>query len=170
MKRLVIHPMEIAGMVCLVDWRPDIGLFTGESVDSKLKRIRKAMSDFKASTLLVSKLDEIAWTLNLRGADEDGSPIFISYLMITPESADLYVDLAKITDEIEAYLKKENIAVKPYEEAVEGLKRRLSENKTANVWLDAKLVNEAMFVAAREALGEQVCCHASHPLCPSRFC
>ena len=138
-------------------------LFAGESIDSKLKRIRKAMSDFEASTLLVSKLDEIAWTLNLRGADEDSSPVFISYLMITPDSADLYVDPAKITEEVEAYLKAVNITVKPYEEATEGLKRRLSENNTSKVWLDAKLVNEAIFVAAREALGEEVCCHAPNP-------
>lgn len=55
-----------------------------------------ASADAKAGALLVTALDEVAWLLNLRGGDVSHNPVFISYAIVTANSAALYVDAAKV--------------------------------------------------------------------------
>lgn len=114
------------------------------------------MEQVKASLLLVSKLEEIAWTLNLRGGDEPYSPIFISYLIITANTAELYIDPAKVPEEVEAYLEALGVVVKPYGDAVEGMKQQIKATSGSKIWLDPKLVSHSMFLAARDAFGNDV--------------
>ena len=97
--------------------------FAGESVASKISRIRTALRQRHADGMLVSALDDIAWTLNLRGTDVHCVPVFVSYLLVSSQQVSLYVDSAKINDEVKAYLAENGISLYPYNKVAEGLKQ-----------------------------------------------
>lgn len=97
--------------------------FAGESVASKIFRIRAALRQRHADGMLISALDDIAWTLNLRGTDVHCVPVFVSYLLISSQQVSLYVDSAKINDEVKAYLTENGISLYPYNKVAEGLER-----------------------------------------------
>lgn len=97
--------------------------FAGESVASKIFRIRTALRQRHADGMLISVLDDIAWTLNLRGTDVHCVPVFVSYLLISSQQVSLYVDSAKINDEVKAYLTENGISLYPYNKVAEGLER-----------------------------------------------
>ncbi len=85
--------------------------YSGESASSKLNRIRQKIGN---NALLVSSLEEVAWTLNLRADDILYTPFLVSYLIITPTGATLYINKEKLTSEVEDYLASEGVGVKPY--------------------------------------------------------
>jgi len=97
--------------------------FAGESVASKISRIRTALRQRHADGMLISALDDIAWTLNLRGTDVHCVPVFVSYLLISSQQVSLYVDSAKINDEVKAYLTENGISLYPYNKVAEGLEQ-----------------------------------------------
>lgn len=97
--------------------------FAGESVASKISRIRTALRQRHADGMLISALDDIAWTLNLRGTDVHCVPVFVSYLLISSQQVSLYVDSAKINVEVKAYLTENGISLYPYNKVAEGLER-----------------------------------------------
>jgi len=86
----------------------------GESVASKLNRIREACGMTEGTYLLMNDLSEIAWTLNLRGADVAYNPVFLSYLLIYSKGAILFVDKRKLTPEVSEYLKETGVKVRDY--------------------------------------------------------
>ena len=96
--------------------------YSGESTSSKISRIRKQLADSGADGLLVTALDEIAWVLNLRGSDVHCNPVFVSYLLISPEKVVLYINNVKLLAEVKDYLTSEQIAVDAYEAVVDGLR------------------------------------------------
>ncbi len=96
--------------------------YSGESTSSKISRVRKHLLDCGADGLLVTALDEIAWVLNLRGSDVHCNPVFVSYLLISPENITLYINNVKLPDDVKAYLMPEHIDVQAYESVVEGLR------------------------------------------------
>ena len=96
--------------------------FCGEPVASKLSRIRNKMEQNHAEAVLLSALDEIAWTLNLRGTDIHCNPVFISYLLIAPQQATLFIYGNKLTPEVSAYLKENDIDIREYSDIEEFLK------------------------------------------------
>lgn len=97
--------------------------FAGESVASKISRIRTALRQRHADGMLISALDDIAWILNLRGTDVHCVPVFVSYLLISSQQVSLYVDSAKINDEVKAYLAENGISLYSYNKVAEGLER-----------------------------------------------
>lgn len=96
--------------------------FAGEDVSSKIKRIRQALRAQHADGMLVSALDDIAWTLNLRGTDVHCVPVFVSYLLIASDKVSLFVDEAKVSSEIRAYLESNSVSIYKYNKVEEGLK------------------------------------------------
>jgi Xaa-Pro aminopeptidase len=50
-------------------------------------------------------------------------PVFVSYLLISSQQVSLYVDSAKINDEVKAYLTENGISLYPYNKVAEGLER-----------------------------------------------
>lgn len=96
--------------------------FAGEDVSSKIKRIRLALRAQHADGMLVSALDDIAWTLNLRGTDVHCVPVFVSYLLIASDKVSLFVDEAKVNSEIRAYLESNGVSIYKYNKVEEGLK------------------------------------------------
>lgn len=96
--------------------------FAGEDVSSKIKRIRQALRAQHADGMLVSALDDIVWTLNLRGTDVHCVPVFVSYLLIASDKVSLFVDEAKVSSEIRAYLESNGVSIYKYNKVEEGLK------------------------------------------------
>lgn len=118
--------------------------FAGEPCRSKLKRVRAALRSLHADGMLMSSLDDIAWTLNLRGSDVHCNPVFVSYLLLSGSKATLYVDKRKLSGEVVDYLKGEGVGVDEYENVVRGLK----DYPEYNILVDADETNYTVFRAA----------------------
>lgn len=102
--------------------------YAGESTRDKLARIRKALRTAHADGMIVTALDDIAWTLNLRGTDVHCNPVFVSYLIISSNRCTLYINKEKVTDDVRAYLKGETVDVADYDKVTEGLRRYAEYN------------------------------------------
>ena len=96
--------------------------YAGEDASSKIQRIRKALRTYHADGMLVSALDDIAWTLNLRGTDVHCNPVFVSYLLIASDKVSLFVDEAKVSAEVRAYLEAHGVSLYNYNKVEDGLK------------------------------------------------
>lgn len=90
--------------------------YAGRSIEEKLTDIRKEMQLVGAEALLISALDEIAWTLNLRGSDVHCNPVVISYLLIEQNHTHLFINPSKLTPEVTVYLQAAGISLHSYEE------------------------------------------------------
>lgn len=88
--------------------------YAGESVTSKLTRIRESMKKSGATMHPLITLDDIAWMLNLRGGDVMYSPIFLAYAVVMTDCVHLFIEEAKLTTEIKQTLAKDNILLHPY--------------------------------------------------------
>ena len=95
----------------------------GETTQQKLTRIRKTLREMHADGMLMSQLDDIAWTLNLRGSDVHCCPVFISHLLIGSQQATLFVDECKLTQEVRSYLAEQQITTRPYKAVGEALQK-----------------------------------------------
>ena len=100
----------------------------GEETIDKLVRIRRALRALHADGTLLSTLDDIAWTLNLRGTDVRCNPVFVAYLLISDTQTTLYINKVKLTREVSAYLSAQGITVDDYENVSKGLKNYAEYN------------------------------------------
>lgn len=106
--------------------------YAGEDATSKILRIRKALRTYHADGMLVSALDDLAWTLNLRGTDVHCNPVFVGYLLIASDKVSLFVDEAKVSAEVHAYLEAHGVSLYNYNKVEDGLK----EYSEYNILLD----------------------------------
>lgn len=116
----------------------------GEPAHEKISRIRQALRGQHADGMLVTALDDIAWTLNLRGSDVHCNPVFVAYLLISSTKATLFVDHRKLTAEALASLKEAGIDVDDYGNVQKGLKDYFEYN----ILLDPDSVNYTLYKAA----------------------
>lgn len=123
-----VHPLEYAG----------------ETAASKLERIRKALKELHAQGMLVTALDDIAWTLNLRGSDVHCNPVAVSYLLIDSQKATIYINKVKLTDETRLYLTENGIETDDYGNVRKGI----AEYPDYSILLDDNEVNYTLFKAA----------------------
>lgn len=115
--------------------------YAGESTSSKLTRIRKALRLQHADGTMLSALDDIAWTLNLRGTDVHCNPVFVAYLLISTHEAVLYVDPEKLTEEVQSYLKAEGVSTRSYDEVTQAGRHY----PDYTILLDAEQLNAHIF-------------------------
>jgi len=126
--------------------------YAGEAAHDKIARIRKALRAKHADGMLMAALDDIAWTLNLRGTDVHCNPVFVSYLLISTQSVTLYINKVKLSTEVVNYLKAEGVVVDAYENVMKGLKDYFEYN----ILLDPDEVNYVLFKSvAREIVEEE---------------
>ncbi len=97
--------------------------WTGETAAGKLERVRQEVARHGAGAVVISMLDEVAWTLNLRGTDVECNPVFVSYLVVSDEAATLFVNHEKVSDEVAGYLADEGVDLLPYEAVFPYLKK-----------------------------------------------
>ncbi len=90
--------------------------FAGRSRQQKLVQIQQEMAKEKADYLLITALDDIAWTFNLRGSDVDYNPVFLGYAVVGKSECFLFVDEQKMDSGLLVKLQKEGIQIKPYAE------------------------------------------------------
>ncbi len=95
-----VHPVERAG----------------KSVAQKLSDIRQKMEELKASVHIISSLDDVAWTLNLRGSDIQSNPVFLGYIILTKNEAKLFVDLEKLDVDARKQMDESLVKMMPYED------------------------------------------------------
>lgn len=97
--------------------------YSGESTTSKLARIRTKMVENGANKHIIASLDDICWMLNLRGDDIDFFPLLLSYAIVGMDCVDLYVDDSKLNEQIFSELAKNNVAIHPYNDIYEDVKK-----------------------------------------------
>ncbi len=120
-----IHPLEYAGEKC----------------SHKFARIRQSLKSLHAEGTLVSTLDDVAWTLNLRGADVHCNPVFVSYLLITIDRAVLFIDRRKVPDQVVSYLQGEGVEVDDYE----NVGKELASYPCYSILLDPSQLNYNLY-------------------------
>lgn len=119
--------------------------FTGQGIKSKLELIRRERCSNGNDAILISSLDEIAWTLNMRGKDIHCNPLFISYLLIFKESATLYINNNKLSETVIEYLHSYDISIKEYNDIESDLK----SYSGYKIWMTPN-INYALFSAASD--------------------
>lgn len=93
-----VHPLEYAG----------------ENARGKIAAVIAEAKSHDTDAVLMSALDDIAWTLNIRSNDVRHTPVVTAFLFVTPAVATLFVDPVKISGDVEAYLHGEGVAIRPY--------------------------------------------------------
>lgn len=102
--------------------------FVAQSATSKLATVRAGMADAGTTHHLLSSLDDIAWLTNLRGADVDYNPVFLSHMLISADKAMLFVDKNKVSSDIEKSLKESGITLADYEAVQDALSELTPED------------------------------------------
>lgn len=95
--------------------------YAGQSAADKLKAITDSLKSRRLDSMLVSALDEIAWTLNIRGTDVTCNPVATSFLFISPKGSTLFIDPAKTDDATVAYLAEAGVKTAPYDSIIDFL-------------------------------------------------
>lgn len=116
--------------------------YAGENVASKLARIREEMKEAGTNVHVVSTIDDICWTLNIRGNDIDFFPLVLSYGIITMDSFELYIDERKLDDKLKAKLAKDGVNLHPYNDIYEDVKKFGSD---VVAMIDPGKLNYALF-------------------------
>lgn len=127
-----IHGLEYAGVSCC----------------DKINKIKEAIKGKGATSIILSALDEIAWTLNLRGDDVHCNPLFISYLIISEKKNTLYILEEKVTEEVRSYLKEHQVEIEDYKNFSKNLKA--FAEKDEEVLLISPQANEALYTLASQ--------------------
>lgn len=137
--------------------------FCGKSVGEKLSEIRAEMKAQSASHLLVTALDEIAWTLNLRGSDVECNPVFLAWLVVEEDSATLFSNREKFSPELIKQILDNGIEIRAYvklEDYIRGM------DKDTKLMIDPLQVNYRLSMAA----GELSVMEKSSPVCQLKAC
>ena len=130
-----LHPVEVHPL-----------RYAGETAEAKLERIRTRLGELHADGMLVCSLDDIAWTLNLRGSDVHCNPVFVAYLLIVPSRTALFTDRRKVDVEVLRYLDGIGVELMDYE----AVKAELACYDGEALLMDPAEVNEVLFRTAEE--------------------
>lgn len=124
--------------------------FAGTTVSEKLTQIRAKMAQHHADYHLISTLDDIGWTFNLRGYDVACNPVFYAFAVIGKADATLFVDGKKLSPAIKQYAAKNDITIQPYDGVnrfltqLDAQQRILIDVNTTSVFLYNKIKNAAI--------------------------
>lgn len=116
--------------------------YSGESVASKLSRVREVMKENGATVHVIASLDDVAWLTNLRGNDIEFYPLIFSYALVTMDGMDLFIDEKKLDDAAKALLAENNISIKPYNDIYEAIKEIPAGE---SVMIDPMKMNYALY-------------------------
>lgn len=134
---IFVHPIERAG----------------QSVNDKIAAIRDKMEVMEATFHIISSLDDVAWTLNLRGSDVQSNPVFLGYIIITKNEVLLFTDLEKLDADARKQLDESFVKMMPYEEffnhlrTIKNQKILVSPNSNQSIFESLKENNEFLKAA-----------------------
>ncbi|MES2090635.1 MAG: aminopeptidase P family N-terminal domain-containing protein, partial [Pseudomonadota bacterium] len=123
--------------------------YAATSRADKLAALRQALRDKNATHHWIATLDDLAWLLNLRGADVDYNPVFVGHALVSLEAATLFVAVGKVPAEIEARLKLDGVQCRPYDEALSALQALPSD---ARLLIDPKRITWGLREAVPSAV------------------
>lgn len=126
-------------------WELDL-TYAGEDRQSKLARIRKSMEKAGAKSHILTTLDDICWTLNIRGNDIEFFPLVLSYAVITMDKVDLFTDVSKYPDDVKEKLEADNVVFHPYNDIYEQ-----AEKMEGTILIDPERLNYALYKNIPEA-------------------
>lgn len=115
----------------------------------KLAHVRQALAERGATHHWIATLDDLAWLLNLRGADVEYNPVFLAHLLVSPDGAELFVGEGKVDAALAARLAADGVRCRPYDQALPALAQAPA---SAVLWLDPKRTTWGL----REAVPEGV--------------
>lgn len=125
--------------------------YAGETVESKLERLRQKMRDFGVDSCVITGLDDIGWLLNLRGNDVAYCPLILAYAVVRLDVVELYVDERKLSEEIKGNLRENRVAIYPYNDIYERV-RQFQNMET--VWYDPEQMNFSLYQSLPESVGK----------------
>ncbi|ETV94923.1 hypothetical protein H310_11569 [Aphanomyces invadans] len=128
--------------------------FTGASIATKLQNVRADLDKKKATAIVLTALDDIAWMFNVRGSDVEFNPVVISYALVTLSSATLFVDAKELTPEVLAHFGSD-VQVKPYDSIIAELEAYAAGTPDATILVDPAQCNVAIFSAIPLALRKE---------------
>ncbi|MCR5683896.1 MAG: aminopeptidase P family protein [Lachnospiraceae bacterium] len=117
--------------------------YTGKASSLKLKDIRDAMLKENCSLHILTSLDDIAWILNLRGADVECNPVFLSYLTVTPDSGTLYIQENALNASVKSYIEELGLNIRPYDSLYEDMKDK--DLRGTSVMVDKDRLNFLLY-------------------------
>ncbi|WP_439883334.1 aminopeptidase P family protein [Pontibacter sp. MBLB2868] len=121
----------------------------GESLVSKLERVRAAMKKKRADFHLISSLDDMAWLFNIRGEDVKCNPVVLSFALISQDKAMLFIETTKLNTEDQQKLRAAGVELETYdliEKAVAALP------SDSNILIDPKRNCYALFKVLPESV------------------
>jgi Xaa-Pro aminopeptidase len=116
--------------------------YAGETVASKLERVRSEMKKNKANIHIITSLDDTGWLLNVRGDDVEYFPLLLSYTIVKMDTVELYADERKFNDEIKGEFKKNNVSIHAYNDVYDVVKHFEKEDR---VLIDPRRMNYALY-------------------------
>jgi Xaa-Pro aminopeptidase len=122
--------------------------YAGKTRTQKLTEIRQKMIEKGANYHLVTTLDDIGWTLNLRGADVECNPVFVAYMIIGLEKTWLFTDSQKVPNDLKSVLNHDNIFIKNYD-SINSFLLQLTDNES--IMIDTGNANFSIFNAVKKA-------------------
>ncbi|WP_455593459.1 aminopeptidase P family protein [Bacteroides sp.] len=121
--------------------------YAGVSSTDKIAAIRKELKKTRASSVILSALDEIAWTLNLRGSDVHCNPVVVSYLLITEKEAIYFISPEKVSKEVQTYLNQHQVTIKDYRE----IEAHLSSLNCRDILVNPAKTNYSVYASINPA-------------------
>lgn len=115
--------------------------FTGLTSAEKVEKVREKMREDGVNAVILAGLDDIAWLFNYRGNDVPNNPVALAYSLVTENEAMLFIDPAKVTEEVKADLDKNRIQLFPYEQVQE----KIAECKVKRLALDKNRIIRKLF-------------------------
>ena len=112
--------------------------YAGESVISKMTRVREEMKKAGADTHVLTSLDDIAWLFNIRGNDATHFPIVLSFVILTLKDAEFFVNEEVLSEEIRKTFAEYGVTIRKYEEIYDAVK---AFSANSHVWIDCNKVN-----------------------------
>ena len=128
--------------------------YTGKSAAEKIKDVRKKMAEAGETQHVVTTLDDICWTLNIRGDDIEFFPMILSYAIMTQEEYHLYIDERKLSDEIKQGLESVGVVLHPYNDIYEDIKKT-GEDEV--IMMDPSKMNYALYSNLPDAVKTVEC-------------
>eukprot|EP01071_Lankesteria_metandrocarpae_P004104 Lankesteria_metandrocarpae@DN3374_c0_g1_i3.p1 len=125
-KAIVVHPLSVAGVPVNIKLDSLRSRLAGETAVNSVSGVIPA-----ADCILLNATPDVAWLFNLRGADFECNPMFLSFALITATTAELFCHETKLTADAVAHLKEHNVVVRPYDDIVLAL-QKLGAQSTAS--------------------------------------
>lgn len=116
--------------------------YAGESLESKIEKVRKVMDFYATDHYLLASLEDIAWLLNVRGDDIESTPVVLSYLLMTQSKLVWYVQPEAVSNDVRGILEKAGVTMAPYHQVYQDVAKIESRSR---ILFDSAHLNAALF-------------------------